>query len=39
VPADVSGKMEAGAGKVDIVVVSKVVAIPTFFTFEFVTVK
>jgi len=39
VPADVSAKMEAGASKVDIVVVSKVVAIPTFYTFEFVTVK
>jgi peptide/nickel transport system substrate-binding protein len=39
VPADVAAKMEAGASKIDIVVVSKVVAIPTFFTFEFVTIK
>ncbi|MCJ7694753.1 MAG: hypothetical protein MUO40_04925, partial [Anaerolineaceae bacterium] len=39
VPADLAAKMEAGASKVDIVVVSKVVAIPTFNTFEFVTIK
>jgi len=39
VPADVAAKMEAGASKIDIVVVSKVVAIPTFYAFEFVTIK
>lgn len=39
VPADVAAKMEAGASKIDIVVVSKIVAIPSFLTFEFVTVK
>lgn len=39
VPADIAGKMEAGASKVEVVVVSNVVAIPSFVAFKFVTVK
>jgi len=39
VPADVAASMEPGASKIEAVVVSNVVAIPTFVAFEFVTVK
>lgn len=39
VPADLSATMEAGASKIEAVVVPYVVAIPTFSAFEFVTVK
>jgi hypothetical protein len=39
VPADLSATMEAGASKLEAVVVPYVVAIPTFTGFEFVTVK
>ncbi len=39
VPADVAAAMEAGASKLEAVVVSNVVAIPSFSAFEFVTVK
>ncbi len=39
VPADVAASMEAGASKLEAVVVSNVVAIPSFSAFEFVTVK
>ena len=39
VPADLSATMEAGASKLEAVVVPYVVAIPTFVGFEFVTVK
>jgi peptide/nickel transport system substrate-binding protein len=39
VPADLSASMEAGASKIEAVVVPYVVAIPTFTAFEFVTVK
>jgi len=37
--ADVTGKFEAGANKVEVAVVSKLVSIPAFASFEFVTVK
>jgi peptide/nickel transport system substrate-binding protein len=36
-PADVTGALEAGANKLEVVVVSKVVSIPSFASFEFVT--
>jgi hypothetical protein len=39
VPADVSSEMEAGASKLEAVVVSEVVAIPSFIAFEFVTIE
>jgi peptide/nickel transport system substrate-binding protein len=39
VPADVSAAMEAGASKIEAVVVPYVVAIPSFVALEFVTVK
>jgi hypothetical protein len=39
VPADVSAEMEAGASKVEVVVVPTVVATPTFVAFEFVAVE
>ena len=39
VPADVSAAMEAGASKLEAVVVPYTVAIPTFIALEFVTVK
>ncbi|MBE0688445.1 MAG: ABC transporter substrate-binding protein [Anaerolineaceae bacterium] len=39
VPADVSAAMEAGASKLEAVVVPLVVAIPSFVALEFVTVK
>ena len=39
VPADVSGMMEAGAAKLEAVVVPLPVAIPSFIALEFVTVK
>ncbi len=39
VPADVSAAMEAGASKLEAVVVPFTVAIPSFTAFEFVTVK
>jgi len=39
VPADVSAAMEAGASKLEAVVVPFTVAIPSFVSFEFVTVK
>ncbi len=39
VPADVAAAMEAGASKLEAVVVPLVVAIPSFTAFEFVTVK
>lgn len=39
VPADISAEMEAGASKLEAVVVPSVVAIPTFVTFEFVTIE
>ena len=39
VPADVSASMEAGASKLEAVVVPYVVAIPSFTSLEFVTVK
>jgi hypothetical protein len=39
VPADVSAEMEAGASKLEAVVVSEVVAIPSFIAFEFVTIE
>jgi peptide/nickel transport system substrate-binding protein len=35
--ADVTSKLEAGSNKLEVVVVSKVVSIPTFVSFEFVT--
>lgn len=37
--ADVTSGLEAGANKIEVAVVSKVVSIPSFATFEFVTVK
>jgi peptide/nickel transport system substrate-binding protein len=39
VPADVAATMEAGASKIEAVVVPYTVAIPSFVAFEFVTVK
>ena len=39
VPAEVSAEMEAGASKIEVVVVSNVVAIPNFSAFEFVTIE
>jgi len=39
VPADVAASMEAGASKIEAVVVPFTVAIPSFTAFEFVTVK
>lgn len=36
-PADVTSKLEAGSNKLEVVVVSKLVSIPTFAPFEFVT--
>ncbi len=39
VPAEVSAEMEAGASKIEVVVVSNVVAIPNFNAFEFVTIE
>jgi peptide/nickel transport system substrate-binding protein len=39
VPADVAASMEAGASKIEAVVVPYTVAIPSFVAFEFVTVK
>ena len=37
-PKDVTSKLEAGSNKLVIAISSKVVSIPTFATFEFVTV-
>jgi peptide/nickel transport system substrate-binding protein len=37
--ADVTGGLEAGANRIEVAVVSKVVSIPSFATFEFVSVK
>jgi peptide/nickel transport system substrate-binding protein len=37
--ADVTGGFEAGANKIEIAVVSKLVSVPSFASFEFVTVK
>ncbi len=37
--ADVTGKLEAGANRIEVAVVSHVVSIPSFGSFEFVTVK
>lgn len=39
VPADTLAEFVAGSSKIEVVTVSKVVAIPTFETFEFVTVE
>ena len=39
VPADLAATMEAGAAKIEAVVVPLPVAIPTFASFEFVTIK
>jgi len=39
VPAELSATMAAGSSKLEAVVVPYVVAIPTFYSFEFVTVK
>lgn len=39
IPADVSAEMEAGASKVEVVVVPTVVATPTFVAFEFVAIE
>ncbi len=39
IPADVSAAMVAGASKLEAVVVPSVVAVPTFVTFEFVTIE
>jgi hypothetical protein len=36
-PADVTSKLEAGSNKLEIAVVSKLVSIPSFAAFEFVT--
>jgi hypothetical protein len=36
-PADVTSKLPAGSNKLEVVVVSKLVSIPTFAPFEFVT--
>ena len=35
--ADVTSKLEAGSNKLEVVVISKLVSIPTFAPFEFVT--
>ncbi len=37
IPADVTGKLEAGSNKLEVAIVSNVVSIPTFAVFEFVT--
>lgn len=37
--ADVTGTLEAGAGKIEVAVASKLVSIPSFASFEFVAVK
>ncbi|NJN79173.1 MAG: hypothetical protein HC797_01125 [Anaerolineales bacterium] len=37
--ADLTGGFDAGANKIEVAVVSKVVSIPSFAVFEFVTVK
>jgi hypothetical protein len=36
VPADVTGGLETGASRIEVIVVSKVVSIPSSSTFEFV---
>jgi peptide/nickel transport system substrate-binding protein len=38
-PADVTSKLEAGSNKLEVVVVSSVVSIPAFASYEFVTTK
>lgn len=38
-PADVTSKFEAGSNKIEVAVVSRAVSIPSFASFEFVTVK
>ena len=38
-PADVTSKFDAGSYKIEVAVVSNVVSIPSFASFEFVTVK
>ncbi|HCB02062.1 MAG TPA: ABC transporter substrate-binding protein [Anaerolineae bacterium] len=38
-PADLTGGFDAGANKIEVAVASKVVSIPSFGAFEFVTVK
>lgn len=38
-PADLTGGFDAGANKIEVAVASKVVSIPSFGSFEFVTVK
>jgi peptide/nickel transport system substrate-binding protein len=37
-PADLTGKLAAGSNKLEVVVTSKIVSIPAFGTYEFVTV-
>ncbi|MDX9990797.1 MAG: ABC transporter substrate-binding protein [Anaerolineales bacterium] len=37
-PADVTAKLEAGSGKIEVAVIPMLVSVPTFTSFEFVTV-